>query len=521
MSKKYRSFDTQALLYAFALIKFLLPYWVQHAAYEPHRDEFLYLAEAHHMAWGYLEVPPVMSVLAWMTNLMGGSLFWIRFWPSLFGALTYLLAGRLILHMGGKRFALLLGFLPFVCGYLMHVFFIFQPNFLEAFFWTGMAYGLIRYVQTEEPKGLYVMGVSLGLGLMSKYSVLFFFGSLMLGLAFTPERKVFLKGHFYLALLTALVVFLPNGIWQGIHGFPVLHHRKELQKQQLDNVSRYGFLRDQLVFNFPGLVVWGTGLWWLIRSRDGKPYRFVAWAVLLVLAFLTAAQGKSYYAMGAYPILFAFGGLALATWLEGRNYIGKIALTGFIIVTGIIVDAVSLPFLAPVPLAAFYARHPLYRQLGFLRWEDQANHALPQDFADMLGWKELTEKTGRVYLSLDSADRKDAVLDGGNYGESGALDYYGGAFHLPPSMGHGASYLLWTPLDFYEHEAFILTTDDRGEINSDFIRSFRSAVLEDSIVTPLAREHGSYIILLKGPSAKGRGQWKDYYVSMLRETGIF
>ena len=92
-----------------ALLKFLLPYWIQHPAYEPHRDEFLYLAEAHHLAWGYLEVPPVMSVLAWVTNLMGESLFWIRFWPSLFGALTFLLVGRLILHLGGKRFALLLG----------------------------------------------------------------------------------------------------------------------------------------------------------------------------------------------------------------------------------------------------------------------------------------------------------------------------------------------------------------------------------------------------------------------------
>jgi 4-amino-4-deoxy-L-arabinose transferase-like glycosyltransferase len=98
--------------------------------------------------------------------------------------------GRLILHLGGKRFALLLGFLPFVCGYLMHVFFIFQPNFLEVFFWTGMAYGLVRYVQGEDPKGLYIMGVSLGLGLMSKYSVLFFFCSLMLGIAImVPEKR--------------------------------------------------------------------------------------------------------------------------------------------------------------------------------------------------------------------------------------------------------------------------------------------------------------------------------------------
>jgi hypothetical protein len=356
--------------------------------------------------------------------------------------------------------------------------------------------------------------------MMSKYSVLFFFGSLMVGIALTPERKIFFRRHFYLALAFAFVLFLPNAIWQAVHGFPILHHMKELQKQQLDKVSRIGFLRDQLVLNFPGLVVWGTGVWWLIASRDGKPYRFVAWAVLFVLAFLTAAQGKSYYAMGAYPILFAFGGLALESLLDSRSYIGKIALVSFIIVFGLIVDAVSLPFLAPEPLAAFYARHPLYRQLGLLRWEDQADHPLPQDFADMLGWKELTEKTNRVYLSLDSAERRDLVLDGGNYGEGGALDYYGGGFHLPPAMGHGASYLVWTPADFYNHEVVILTVDDQGVLHSNFVRGFRSAVLEDSVVTPLAREQGSYIILLKGPSDKARADWKEYYGSMLRETGF-
>ncbi|HTI90434.1 MAG TPA: glycosyltransferase family 39 protein [Puia sp.] len=521
MSKKNWPLGSQALLYTFALLKFLLPYWIQHSAYEPHRDEFLYLAEARHLSWGYLEVPPIMSALGWVTNLMGGSLFWIRFWPSLFGALTWLLVGRLILHLGGKRFALLLGFLPFVCGYLMHVFFIFQPNFLEVFFWTGMAYGLVRYVQGEDPKGLYIMGVSLGLGLMSKYSVLFFFCSLMLGAALTPQRKIFLEKHFWLALLTAFILFLPNGIWQAIHGFPVLHHMKELEKQQLQNINRVDFLRDQLVFNFPGLVVWGMGLWWLFSSGNGKSYRFIAWAVLFILAFLTIAQGKSYYAMGAYPILFAFGGYALSGRLDSRSYIVKTALTIFIIATGLIIDAVSLPFLAPERLAAFYARYPLYRQLGFLRWEDQANHPLPQDFADMLGWKELTEKTGRVYQSLNAADRSDLVLDADNYGEGAALDNYGPAFHLPPSMGHAASYLVWTPPNFYEHEIVILTTDARGEMNSGFVRSFQNVVLEDSIVTPLAREHGSYIILLRGPGAKARKDWKEYYDSLLRDAGTF
>src|SRR5579871_5686377 len=113
-----------------ALGKLLLPFLLQHSCYEPHRDEFLYLAEGRHLAWGYLEAPPLLSVLARISNAFGGGLFWVRIWPALFGSLTYVLVARMILLLGGGRFALLLGFLPFIFGCLLHVHFILQPNFL-------------------------------------------------------------------------------------------------------------------------------------------------------------------------------------------------------------------------------------------------------------------------------------------------------------------------------------------------------------------------------------------------------
>ncbi|HWK03458.1 MAG TPA: glycosyltransferase family 39 protein [Puia sp.] len=509
------------LIYLLALVKFILPFLLQNRVYEPHRDEFLYLAEARHLAWGYLEVPPLMSLLAYFTNLFGGGLFWIRVWPSLFGALTYIVVGRLILHLGGKGFALALGFLPFVCGYYMHVHYIFQPNFLEVFFWTLMAYGLMRHIQTNKPRGLYIAGIGFGLGMMSKYSVAFFFVCLMLGLLLTPERKVFRNRHFYFALLISLGIFLPNLIWQAVHGFPVIRHMKDLQSQQLGKVSQIGFLRDQLLFNLPGLFIWMAGLYWSCFSPHGKQYRFASWAIILVLAFLTIAHGKSYYGMGAYPILFGTGAVALEHWTSYRRYYLRYALVIFSVVTGVFVNMIALPLLPPKQLAAFYAERPIFRQLGFLQWEDQKDHALPQDFADMLGWEEMTERIGKVYYSLDDTQRTQAVLDCGNYGEGGAADYYGPAFHLPPAMGHAASYLLWTPEDFFNRDVFILITDDRDDIHADWIKEFHSASLVDSVTTPYAREFGSYIILLKRPSEKFRKQWRDHNESRKRETSIF
>jgi len=508
------------LIYTLALVKFILPFLLQHGAYEPHRDEFLYLAEARHLAWGYLELPPVLSVLSLVSNALGGTLFWIRFWPSLGGALTYVLVGRMILLLGGGRFALLLGFLPFVFGYFVHVHFILQPNFLEMLAWTTMVYGLMRYVRSGEPMGLYIAGIGFGLGMMSKYSVAFFAGCLLLGLVFTPERKVFRNRHFYYALLLGMVLFLPNLVWQGVHGWPIFNHMFELRKEQLDQVSRLNFLLDQLTYNLPGLACWAAGLYWLFGGAEGRQYRFAGWAVVLVLAFLVLSKGKSYYAMSAYPVLFACGAVFLerVTMLR-RGW--RWALVIFSVVAGCYIDMITLPMMAPQRLVDFYTRHPSYRRLGFLRWEDQRDHPLPQDFADMLGWKEMAVKTARAYHSLDSAGINHTVIDGGNYGEAGAMDYYGPAYGLPAAMGRAANYLLWTPVDFYKQDKFILLTDYRAEMHDDFMKLFASTELVDSITTPFAREGGSIIIVMQGPSAEARKQWSGHYEEARQKISVF
>jgi len=173
------------LLLLLAFIKLVFPFFLQNSFYQPHRDEYLYLAEANHMAWGYMEVPPLISVFAWVTNFFGGSLFWIKIWPALFGALTFLLLGRIILSLGGKAFALILGWLPFMLDGYMRLFFLFMPNFLDVFFWTLIAFSIIRFIQSEKNKWLYLFGVAVGLGMMSKYSVAFYTLSILAGMLMT------------------------------------------------------------------------------------------------------------------------------------------------------------------------------------------------------------------------------------------------------------------------------------------------------------------------------------------------
>ena len=484
------------LIYSLALAKFIFPFLIQSHSYEPHRDEFLYLAEGHHMAWGFMEVPPLLSIFAWLVHICGDGIFWIKFWPSLFGALNYIIIARLIVSLGGKSFALFLGFLLFILGAYLRTHYLFQPNFLEIFFWSMIAWSLISFVQTRENRWLYIFGISVGLGMMSKYSVAVFVISILMGLLLTPQRKIFSNKHFYFAGLLALLIFLPNLLWQYHQHFPVVFHMKELQRTQLQYVSPASFLIDQIIMNLPCIFIWVAGLWWISFSSSAKQYRFIGWSWLFVIVLLLITHGKNYYSLGVYPILCAFGACRLEQLTAVRFRLLRYAFVLFAAGIGFVFIPIALPLFEPERLAGFYKRNHT-EKTGALKWEDLKNHPLPQDFADMLGWEEMAKKMAVAYNTLDSNEKKHTVLFCDNYGQAGAANYYARKYNIPDAFSDNASFLYWMPakLDF---ENIVLLTDDKNEMQHDFIKNFKSAVLSDSVTSFYARERGSLIIVLKG-----------------------
>jgi len=500
MKKEYK------VLILLALLKFALPFLLQNTLYEPHRDEFLYLAEAHHMAWGYMEIPPLLSVFAWISNELGDGIFWIKLWPALFGALTYFIIGKIILSLGGRSFALFLAFLAFIFGLFLRMHFLFQPNFLEVFFWTMIAYSLIRFIQTEKNKWLYVFGISAGLGMVSKYSVAFFILSILLGLLISRNRKIYLNKHLYFGGFIALFIFLPTFLWEFNHHFPVVVHMKELQETQLQYVNPVDFLKDQLLMNLPCVFVWIAGLYFAIFCQDGQ-YRVFAWAYLFVILLLLYFHGKNYYSAGVYPVLFAFGAFQLERFATTRSKAWKFAFIFIPLAMGIPIIPLGLPVAKPAALAAYYKKIHV-ENIGFLKWEDLKNHPLPQDYADMLGWKEMTQKTAAAYSTLSPEEKKNTIIFADNYGEAGAINYYGTKCHLPETYSDNASFLYWLP-DSIHLENIVLITDDKEEMQHPFIKDFSSAVLYDSITNVYARERGSLIIILKGANDKMREMFRE------------
>jgi Dolichyl-phosphate-mannose-protein mannosyltransferase len=495
------------LIYLLAILKFILPYLLQNSYYEPHRDEFLYLAEGHHLAWGFMEVPPMLSIFAWLTHLFGDGMFWIKFWPNMFGVLTFIMSCKIIQKLGGGSFAIFLVFLPFVFGVYLRLFFLFQPNTPEVFFWTMIAYSVLRYIQTEKNKYLYILGISIGLGMLSKYSVAIFLVSILLGLLFTLQRKIFVNKHLYYAGLIALLIFLPTILWEYNHHFPIVVHMKELTRTQLQYVSPKSFLADQLLMNLPCVFIWLAGFYFAALSFKGKKYRAFGWAYLFVILILVVLHGKNYYSLGVYPVLLAFGAYHLEKFSERRVKVWRYVFVLIPLIIGIVFVPISLPVAKPAPLAHFYnVMHT--SKTGALKWEDLRNHPLPQDFADMLGWEEMTQKMAKAYNSLDSNEKAHTFLFCDNYGEAGAVNYYRNKYHLPEVHSDNGSFLYWMPRNVHL-DNLVLITDDLEEMQHPFVKDFKSAVVTDSITNIYAREHGTLIIVFKGANEAMNQMFKE------------
>lgn len=492
---------TWALIFLLAIIKFALPYYLQHPVYELHRDEFLYLEQGHHLAWGYMEVPPMLSWLAWFTHFLGGSFFWVKFWPSLFGAFTLIITSRMVKEMGGGFFAILIAGLCIMFTAYLRVHFLFQANFLDIFWWSLSAYLVIRYINTKATRYLYFIGLAFGFGWLAKNSMAFFITGFGIALLLTRYRKLFLNKHLYGAALLAFLIALPNLLWQYNHNWPLLHHLNELRETQLKFIDPADFLKDQLLMFFAAFFIWIMGLIWLY-TKPGKAFRMLAWIYFSVILFLIFSSGKGYYSLGAYPMLFAAGAVALQQWTSSRSKWIRWVTVVLILFLSWVVLPMSLPIWAPGKLASFYKEKKL-EKMGLLKWEDQENHTLPQDFADYLGWKEMTEKAESFYDKLPAAIKDSTLIFCRHYGQAGALKYYGkNKVFKDKVITDNGSFLHWIPKNInFKHLIFI--GGGKPAADDEVFQHFERVTVIDSVTYVHSRQSGDKVIFFENIDVKG------------------
>lgn len=481
------------ILLGFIILKFVLQSILISPEYELQRDEYLHLDQANHLAWGYLSVPPVTSWISWLISLFGNSIFWIKFFPALFGALTIWVVWKTIESLNGSLFALILGATCILLSVLLRLNTLYQPNSLDVLCWTTLYYCIIKYINSENPKWLYVTAVVFAFGFLNKYNIVFLVLGLFPAILLSKQRKLLAQKHFYIAILLALVLILPNLLWQYNNNFPVIHHMKQLADNQLVNVDRWGFLRTQILFFIGSIVVLIAGLYALLFHKPFQKYRLFFWSILFTLAIFTYLKAKDYYAIGIYPIYIAFGSVYLSNVLVGnwKKYLQPVLIL-IPVLFFIPIYQITFPNKSP----EFILNHQeKYKKFGLLRWEDGKDHPLPQDFADMLGWKELAHKVDSVYSSLPDSANTLILCD--NYGQAGAIDYY--TTKKLKAASFNADYINWFDLDKrYTNLIRVKEHNEKDDELKETSPYFETSIVADSIANKNAREYGTTIFLFKG-----------------------
>lgn len=482
-------FSNYWILLLLIAIKLILQFVLVNPIYELHRDEFLHLDQSFHPAAGYISVPPFTSWMASLIYLMGGGLFWIRLIPALFGTMTVVFGWLIVEELGGKLSAKILTSVLLIFSVYIRLNVLFQPNSFDILDWTIIFYFFIKYVNNNQIKWLFFLSFFTALGLYNKYTIVFLIIGLIIGLLFTEQRRMFTKKAFYYAISISLLLILPNIIWQITNHFPVIHHMRALNESQLVNVNRIDFLFDQLKY---GLIIIPTlaAFWGLIFYKPFKPYRFILYTFIVIMILFTISRAKSYYTLGLYPVLFALG----SVYLEILFKKWKTILISFLVITQILAFFFIVKYLMPFQEPSeIIADKESYERIGLLRWEDGINHPLPQDFADMLGWKEMADKALATYKMIPSDELQNTLIYCDNYGQAGALNYYN-RDKTPEAYSFNTDYIYWLPKKIKLQNMLFV-----GQLPSEeVINMFENYKLVGVVENEFSREKGTEIYLFQG-----------------------
>ncbi|HEX5431366.1 MAG TPA: glycosyltransferase family 39 protein [Bryobacteraceae bacterium] len=423
-------------------------------------DELYYLACGEHLAWGYVDQPPLIAVIAWATRAtLGGSLPAIRLIPAAAGAGVVILTGLIARELGGRTYAQFLASLSALMapGFLAMDGFL-SMNAFEPLFWMGCAYIFIRIVKTGNQKLWLWFGLLAGFGLENKYSMLIFGAGLVLGMILSSQRRSFLRPWIWIGGGIALLIFLPNLLWNIQHHFPFLELQANIHRIHRNvALSPAVFFGEEILIMLPlTLPVWLAGLWFYFFEPDGKPFRALGWAWIFAAAVIVFLNPRIYYLLPAFPLLLAAGGVLWERWLNARAK-GRIAYAALIAICGIVLMPLAIPVL-PVET---YIRYSRALHLHPPTIENNPLGPLPQLYADQFGWEEMAATVARVYNRLPPQIRTKTAIFGQNYGQAGAIDLFGPKYGLPKAISAHQSYFLWGPRDYTGESMIVL--DDRQE----------------------------------------------------------
>lgn len=468
-----------------------------HAIANPHygffRDELYFIICGRHPQFGYVDQPPLIPLLSAASQVFGPSLFLLRLIPALFAGAGAFVICLLAAEFGGGAFAQALAALVyFFTGVLMNFGMKVSPDSVGLLTWPLLALLLVRMMKGADPRLWIAAGAVAGISLESKYSVLFFLVALFAGLLATPQRRILANRWFAYGTALAVLIALPNFLWQWHYGLPMLELLRAGQNGKNIVVGPLVYLFQEIVITGLFLaVVWAIGLVWLLRT---PLYRFLGYAYVVLIAEMMIFHGKHYYPADVYPILIAAGAVQLETWTRGRP-----ALRGAVVAYAAIFGVLFMPFDLPVlPETTFVAYQGRVQSFFHISSQTVATEhgressALPGDWADMHGWPQMAAAVARVYHGLPASERSRAVVFAGNYGEASAVEFF--APGIPVISEHN-QYWLWGT---HGYDGSVVVQVNGSCFQSD--KLFASRTLAARLTDPwaISYEHGIPIWICRG-----------------------
>ena len=428
-------------------------------------DEMYHMACGEHMAWGYVDQPPLIAVFAWLTrHLFGTSVFAIRLFPAIASFALVWLTGLLARELGGGRFAQGLAALCSACaGVYLILGHLFTMNVFEPLLWMGCAYVVIRIVKTGNQKLWLWFGVLAGIGLENKYSMAVFGFAIVVGLVLTQDRKAFASPWIWIAAVIAFVIFLPNLLWNIQHHFPFLELMRNIRASGRDAVfTPLGYLKAQLFLMTPvTFPVWLLGGLYFFLWKTGRQFRVLGWAFVTVLAVLIATHGKDYYAAPVYPIVFAGGAIA---WEQLSAKKGMRWLKEAVVALIVVGTAVLLPLFVPVMSPEAFLRYQA--KLPFQIQPDEKSmlqEPMPHYYSDCFGWEEMVQAVAKAYAMVPPDERADTAIFANNFAAAGAIDIIGPKYGLPKAISGHQSYWLWGPRNYSGQTVIVVGSTPENE----------------------------------------------------------
>jgi hypothetical protein len=470
---------------AIALAKFTFHVYFNNR-YDYFRDEFDYMSCGDHLAWGYVDQPPLIPFLIHICRaLLGDSLRSIRMIPALASSLLVVQAAMLAREFGGRRFALLLSAITVVIApqYLSNGSLL-TTNCLEPNLWMGCAYFAILAIKRNDPRYWLWFGVVAGIGLQEKYSIALFGFGMVIGLLLTAQRRVFLNPWIWLGGLAAFLIFLPNLLWNIHNHWPfvqLMHNIREDGRDVVLPLPQY-FFQQMLLVNLFTFPIWIRGLIVFFVSARFKPYRALGWCYLVCFTVFFLLHGKTYYLAPIYPMMLAAGAVVVESTIDGRKsdtvevagskprgtrlaWLKPVIVT-LLLANGVYIAPVIVPILSPDAFLAYMKHLPMKLPVT----EHSHERApLPQWYADQFGWREIVAETAKAYNQLSPAERPGCGIFAQDYGQAGAIDFFGRQYGLPPALSGHQTYWIWGPRG-YSGNCLIVLDDNRERLEELFER---------------------------------------------------